>query len=375
MRAALDRPAARGDAPDGRQGLGARGDGEGGRAHAAGHRASSRATSRPRRRSSASGCPVIIKASAGGGGRGMKIVESKARLSAQLSAARSEAQAGVRQPRGLPGAVHRAPRHIEVQVLGDGNGAVAPGRARVLDPAPPPEAGRGGAVGGARRRAALAAAGHRAQGDRGHRLPDRRHASSSCSTRTSFYFMEMNTRIQVEHTVTEEVFGVDLVREQIRIAAGEPLKLAHGHPPARSRHRAAHQRRGPRHVRAFAGPYHRAEPARRPWRPGRYPHLRPVCGPPVLRFAAGQADRPRREPAGGAGRGCGGRWPNSSSKGARPTSTSSGACWPIRNTSQVRWIRTSSRGCRLGRPGADQEGQASRRRSKVSGAGSGRARA
>ena len=122
------------------------------------------------------GLPVIIKASAGGGGRGMKIVEDRDRLGAQLAAARSEAQAGFGNPDVYLERYIGRPRHVEVQVLGDGTARDRARRARVLDPAPPPEAGRGGAVGGAGRRAARRAAGRRAQGDPGHRLQDRRHA-------------------------------------------------------------------------------------------------------------------------------------------------------------------------------------------------------
>ena len=231
---------------------------------AAGHAASSRPTSRREEAVERIGFPVIIKAAAGGGGRGMKIVESKARL--------QRAAGGGAQPRRRPAFgnpdvyIERyigRPRHIEVQVLGDGTPRGRPGRARVLDPAPPPEAGRGGAVGGARRRAAREAA----RASRARR--PRASATQTVGTLEflldedkRFYFMEMNTRIQVEHTVTEEVFGVDLVREQMRLAAGEPLRAARRHAPARPRHRAAHQRRGSGDLRAVAGADHRRSTCR-----------------------------------------------------------------------------------------------------------------
>jgi acetyl-CoA carboxylase biotin carboxylase subunit len=168
---------------------------------------------------------VIIKASAGGGGRGMKIVEDRDRLGAQLAAARSEAQAGFGNPNVYLERYIRRPRHVEVQVLGDGQRAAALGERecsiqrrhqKLVEEAPSV------ALDDARRTELLRIA--------------RRKATESIGYTTvgtleflldedrNFYFMEMNTRIQVEHTVTEEVFGVDLVREQIRLANGEPLR-------------------------------------------------------------------------------------------------------------------------------------------------------
>ena len=171
------------------------------------------------------GFPIIIKASAGGGGRGMKIVEDKARLPAQLAAARSEAAAGFGNPAVYLERYIGRPRHIEVQVLGDGERASAMGERecssqrrhqKLVEEAPSV------ALDDARRADLLKIA---------------RKATESINYRTvgtleflldedkNFYFMEMNTRIQVEHTVTEEVFGIDLVREQIRLAAGDPLRF------------------------------------------------------------------------------------------------------------------------------------------------------
>ena len=172
------------------------------------------------------GLPVIIKASAGGGGRGMKIVENKSRLSAQLAAARSEAQVGFGNPAVYLERYIGRPRHVEVQVLGDGSRAVALGERecsiqrrhqKLVEEAPSvalDDARRSKLLGIARK--ATEAIGYRTVGTHEFLLDEDKN----------FYFMEMNTRIQVEHTVTEEVFGIDLVREQMRLAAGDPLKLA-----------------------------------------------------------------------------------------------------------------------------------------------------
>jgi acetyl-CoA carboxylase biotin carboxylase subunit len=171
------------------------------------------------------GLPVIIKATGGGGGRGMKIVENKSRLLAQLASARAEAQAGFNNPAVYLERYIGQPRHIEVQVLGDGSAAIAMGERecsiqrrhqKLIEEAPSV------ALDDARRvellrtaRKATAAIGYRTVGTLEFLLDEEKH----------FYFIEMNTRIQVEHTVTEAVFGVDLVREQMRLAAGDPLRF------------------------------------------------------------------------------------------------------------------------------------------------------
>jgi len=172
------------------------------------------------------GLPVIIKASAGGGGRGMKIVENKSRLAAQLAAARSEAQVGFGNPAVYLERYIGRPRHVEVQVLGDGSRAVALGERecsiqrrhqKLVEEAPSvalDDERRSRLLGVARK--ATQAIGYKTVGTLEFLLDEDKN----------FYFMEMNTRIQVEHTVTEEVFGLDLVREQMRLAAGDPLKLA-----------------------------------------------------------------------------------------------------------------------------------------------------
>jgi acetyl-CoA carboxylase biotin carboxylase subunit len=171
------------------------------------------------------GFPIIIKAAGGGGGRGMKIVEDRGRLGAQLSAARREAQAGFANPDVYLERYIARPRHIEVQVLGDGTSAAAMGERecsiqrrhqKLVEEAPSvalDDLRREELLGVARD--ATLALGYRTVGTLEFLLDEDGR----------FYFMEMNTRIQVEHTVTEEVFGVDLVHQQILLAAGEPLRL------------------------------------------------------------------------------------------------------------------------------------------------------
>jgi len=180
------------------------------------------------------GYPIILKATAGGGGRGMKIVFDKEKLIESWAMGRTEAQAAFGNPEMYMERYCQKPRHIEIQVVADKHGhythlgerecSIQRRHQKVIEEAP-----------------SVA-------------LPDEtRQKLQACSVRAiesigytnvgtleflldeggSFYFMEMNTRLQVEHPVTELVTGLDLVREQIRIAAGEPLSFterkARGH--------------------------------------------------------------------------------------------------------------------------------------------------
>jgi acetyl-CoA carboxylase biotin carboxylase subunit len=170
------------------------------------------------------GYPVIIKASAGGGGRGMKIVHSVDRLIELLHTARSEAQAGFSSPDVYLERYVQAPRHIEVQIAADVHGNVAAlgerecsiqrRHQKLVEEAP------SAALTDAQREELMALCTH-AMREIGYSNVGTLEFLMDEHGR--FYFMEMNTRIQVEHTVTEMVTGLDLVREQIRLAAGEPL--------------------------------------------------------------------------------------------------------------------------------------------------------
>ncbi len=180
--------------------------------------------------------PVLLKATAGGGGKGMRAVSTAEELPTAFATARAEAEASFKDGRMYVEKLIVNPRHVEVQVLADEHGGAVhlgerdcsvqkPSHQKLIEEAPAPE---------------LDAA-----------VRDRLHDVAVTAVRAvgytnagtleflvsgeQTYFMEMNTRIQVEHPVTELVYGVDLVKEQIRIAAGEPLGFsqedlqAHGH--------------------------------------------------------------------------------------------------------------------------------------------------
>jgi len=172
------------------------------------------------------GFPVIIKATAGGGGRGMKIVHSPATLPNAFATARAEAQSGFGNPEVYIERYCEKPRHVEIQILGDKHGnvihlgerdcSIQRRHQKLIEEAPStvvtPEIRK--AMGEAAVRAA-AAVGYNSAGT----------VEFLVDKQNNFFFMEMNTRIQVEHPVTEMITGVDLVKEQIRSAAGIPLRF------------------------------------------------------------------------------------------------------------------------------------------------------
>jgi acetyl-CoA carboxylase biotin carboxylase subunit len=173
------------------------------------------------------GYPLIIKASAGGGGRGMKIVEGPDRFKQLLAAARTEAQNAFANPDVYVERYVQRPRHIEMQVIADTHGtyshlgerecSIQRRHQKLVEEAPSV------ALSDAMREKfgeiavkAISSIGYHSVGTLEFLYEE---------ARDSFYFMEMNTRIQVEHTVTEMVTGLDLVREQILLAQGEKLSF------------------------------------------------------------------------------------------------------------------------------------------------------
>ncbi len=172
------------------------------------------------------GYPVIIKATAGGGGRGMKVAETEADIDIAFSTARSESKSAFGNDEVYMEKYLQTPRHIEVQVFGDGQGggvhlaerdcSLQRRHQKVFEEAPgpcitPEQREKIGSICAN----AIAEMGYRGAG-----------TIEFLFENGEFYFIEMNTRLQVEHPVTEAIFGVDLVREQIRVAEG--MKLSFG---------------------------------------------------------------------------------------------------------------------------------------------------
>jgi propionyl-CoA carboxylase alpha chain len=172
------------------------------------------------------GYPVMIKASAGGGGKGMRIAHRRAEVEEGFARAKSEARSSFGDDRVFVEKFIVNPRHVEIQVLGDRHGnvihlgerecSVQRRNQKVLEEAPSPLLdAKTRAEMGAQAVALAKAVGYDSAGT----------VEFVAAQDRSFYFLEMNTRLQVEHPVTEMVTGVDLVEEMIRVAAGEKLRL------------------------------------------------------------------------------------------------------------------------------------------------------
>jgi acetyl-CoA carboxylase biotin carboxylase subunit len=168
---------------------------------------------------------VLIKAAAGGGGKGMKVANSEAELMPAYSMARAEAKASFGNDSVYMEKYLSHPRHIEIQVIGDSHGNVVHlgerdcslqrRHQKVLEEAPSPalNAGQRKKIGDIAVKA-MKTMGYKSVGTIEFLFQD-----------GEFYFIEMNTRLQVEHPVTEMITGIDLVREQIRVASGAPLSF------------------------------------------------------------------------------------------------------------------------------------------------------
>ena len=171
------------------------------------------------------GYPVIVKAAAGGGGRGMKLANTPGEIEMAFKSARSEAKAAFGDDAVYIEKYLGRPRHIEIQVFGDGKGkgvhlgerdcSLQRRHQKVFEEAPSPVIDREtrARIGGVCAQA----------------IADMKYIGAGTIEFLyedgEFYFIEMNTRLQVEHPITEEIFGVDLVQEQIKVAAGEPMSF------------------------------------------------------------------------------------------------------------------------------------------------------
>jgi acetyl/propionyl-CoA carboxylase alpha subunit len=251
------------------------------------------------------GCPVLIKAVAGGGGKGMRRVDDPAAFAEALASAQREAASAFGDDRVLLERYLTRPRHIEVQVFGDTHGNVVHlferdcslqrRHQKVIEEAPAP------GMDAATREAVCAAAVRAAKAvDYVGAGTVEFIADASEGLRADrIFFMEMNTRLQVEHPVTEAVTGLDLVEWQLRVAAGEPLPLAQdaitltGHA-IEARLYAEDPAKG------FLPSVGKLEhfPAPRGQGPNRLRRRAGRRGQPLLRSHDRQADRPRPDPRG-----------------------------------------------------------------------------
>jgi len=174
------------------------------------------------------GYPVILKAASGGGGKGMRIVRSPSKLEEQFSVAQSEAKAAFGDPSLYLEKYFEAARHIEIQVIGDKDGNVVAFAERecsiqrkhqkLVEETPSPFVDE-------RFRRKITKAVEEAAHTIGYQSLGT--FEFLVDEKKRFYFMEANTRVQVEHPVTEMVYGIDLIKEQIEIAAGKKLSLSH----------------------------------------------------------------------------------------------------------------------------------------------------
>ena len=172
------------------------------------------------------GYPVILKASAGGGGRGMRVARDEKELSGAYETARTEAETAFGNAEVYLEKYLEAPRHIEFQIFGDSHGnlrqmgerecSIQRRHQKLIEEAPSPALDEG--LRTKMGEAAIAAARSVSYSNAGT-------VEFLLDSQGRFYFMEMNTRLQVEHPVTEQVTGVDIVKEQIAVAAGEPLSF------------------------------------------------------------------------------------------------------------------------------------------------------
>jgi len=182
------------------------------------------------------GYPVLIKASAGGGGKGMRVVDETDGLRDALQAARQEAQSAFGDPHVLLEKYFTEIHHVEVQVLGDRHGnllhlyerecSIQRRHQKIIEESPSPVVGDNDAL-----RQAICGAAVRLARAAGY--VNAGTVEFIVDGGGGFYFLEMNTRLQVEHPVTESVTGIDLVTWQLRVAAGEPLPFAQADVPRR----------------------------------------------------------------------------------------------------------------------------------------------